>query len=238
MSRVLVIPDPHLKIGVIEDGLELAEQYRADHVVLLGDYFDDWHAVPTQYFEMKDYLKKIMRRFDVITLIGNHELSYMGYPCSGHNRLMDATLSGFLKNDYRFLPCVGIDGVLYSHAGLTKGWAETNRLYTNNEFRFKVMKPIGAEFLEKKICGINHWGKFATVGPLRGGHEVPSPMWADLEELIEDAVPIKQVVGHTPVNQVECIGSCWFTDVFSNGNKCDEYLLVEDGKPKVVRKGV
>ena len=236
MSKVLVIPDAHLKIGVIERGLKLADKVRADYVVCLGDYFDDWGAVPFMYHQMIDYIKKTMRSNpDMIFLLGNHELSYLGYKCSGFTREVADELYKFLHDNYRFNLSAAIDGVLYTHAGVCSEWAKNNNIIGNTAFRYKLTKNAGADFVADKLDKVPSFDTFAQVGPERGGHTNPSPMWADLSELISDALPnVKQVVGHTPVSQIEKLGKCWFVDVYSNGNDSDEYLLVRDGEPEVI----
>lgn len=241
MSKVLVIPDSHLKIEVIENGLELAKKLRADKVVLLGDYFDDWGAIDIDYTDMLSYLKDLLRHHtEVIPLMGNHELSYMGYPCSGFNRNMKPIIDSALRLDFRFWMSCSIDGVLYTHAGVTTSWLRENKVLTENDIRYKLGKKNGSDTIDKNIGAREfdrvNWDIFAQVGPARGGSStVSSPLWADLTELIADQIPnVKQVVGHTPVNEIQCIGNCWFCDTFSNDNISDEYLFVVDGSPKVV----
>ena len=242
MSRVLVIPDSHLKTEVIERGRRLADKKMANKIVILGDYFDDWFCVDSDYSKMLKYLKETLRKDPrIIPLFGNHELSYLGYKCSGYNpRVANMIYDGLMK-DYRFAFSYSEDGVLYSHAGVTTQWLWANGVCTANDIRLRMTKRGGAEILERGICKIDDYprepGKlapFSMVGHARGGTNAPSPLWADLTELIADPVAIKQVVGHTPVKQIENIGRCWFTDVFSNGNVSDEYLFVKDGEPEVV----
>ena len=233
--KVLVIPDPHLKIWVIEHGLELAKKHRADKVIILGDYFDDWYCINRDYDDMLTYLKTLLRSNpSVEVLFGNHELSYMGFPCSGFNYTVSKMLNEALSKDYRFGFAIHYDGVLYSHAGVTLSWLYQNKVLTRNDIRFRLPSRGGAELLEKAISNVDKMETFAKVGPARGGKEAPSLVWADLTELIADPAPVKQVVGHTPVKEITNIGRVWFTDVFSNGNKCDEYLLVVDGEPTIV----
>ena len=234
MSKVLVIPDVHMDVRVIEHGIELADKLRADQIVMLGDYFDDWFAVDSQYDEMIKYLKNLLnRRKDIIPLLGNHELSYLGYPCSGHRKSVKSKVYNALKEDFRFLYCVAIDGILYSHAGATQQWLLENKIVTTNMLRYKMSKKAGAAFLESRINAAG-WEPMKRVGPARGGKSIPSPLWCDLTELISNEIPtVKQVVGHTPISEIECIGNCWFTDVFSNNNISDEYLFVVDGKPEI-----
>lgn len=236
MSKVLVIPDSHLKIEVIERGLRLAQKVRADYVICLGDYFDDWDSFPFQYSRMIKYLKKTKRyNPDIIYLLGNHELSYLGYKCSGYNASVAKEVYEYLHDNYHFSLSAAIDGVLYTHAGVCTDWATNNNIIGNTALRYKLTKNAGADFVADRMDTITSFGVFAQVGPGRGGHSSPSPVWADLSELITDALPnVKQVVGHTPVTQIEKLGKCWFTDVFSNGNESDEYLLVRDGEPEIL----
>lgn len=237
MSKVLVIPDSHLKIDVIEHGLELAKAYRADHIVMLGDYFDDWDATDDQYHQMIDYLKKLLvSNPNVIPLLGNHELSYMGYPCAGHNHRVAEELGRWLIKDRRFYFGVGIDSIFYSHAGVCNEWLRNNKVVTENEFRYTLCRGKGAVFLEEKMSKISSIDVFAQASPSRGGSSSsPSPLWSDIEDLMNDQLNYtRQVVGHTPVTEIQCLGKCWFTDVFSNGNVSDEYLMVVDDEPIIL----
>lgn len=238
MSKVLVIPDSHTKIEVIEEGMEVAEKIHADHVVLLGDYFDDFGATTEKQENMLAYLKDfLVHHTNVIPLYGNHELSYLGFPCSGHMRSVEEKLMKALKYDYRFLYAVSFDGVLYTHAGVTQSWLRDSKVMTENAIRYKLKTGAGAKTLEEEINGVKDISVFSQVGYARGGStDAPSPLWADLRELINDPLPnIRQVVGHTPISQIECIGNCWFCDTRSNGNQNDEFLVVTDGEPSIVK---
>lgn len=228
MSRVLCIPDSHLKTSVIERGMELANRLDADKIILLGDYFDDWNAIPPEYVQMIECLEKALKDERVIPLVGNHELSYLGFPCSGHLREVEFEVKDWLLNEKRLRFVYSEDGVLYSHAGVTSSWLAENRITEANN----------VDEVSKAIDNLPHIRQFATAGRMRGGNGTPSPLWADLTELIQDPIPIRQVVGHTPISGIERIGNeyfeCWFTDVYSNGNISDEYLFVEDGEPKII----
>lgn len=238
MSRVLVVPDAHLKTETIEKGLELADLFMATHVVLLGDYFDNWSAPRVDYIKMAEYLKKMLKvNPNVFPLLGNHELSYLGFPCSGYSKEAADVVKGCIENDKRFWTCVAIDGVLYSHAGVTDGWVRYNKLLTENERRYNLKTSAAVEMLEEKIARAEENKKiFYQVGASRGGtYQSPSPLWADLSELLADPIgDCKQVVGHTPVKNIEHFGNIWFCDTQSNGNECDEYLFVVDGTPQVI----
>lgn len=236
MSKVLVVPDPHLKTSVIEKGLELADKLNCDTVVILGDYFDDWDAPLSKYVEMRDYLKNLLKhRPNVFPLIGNHELSYIGWPCSGYKAEAVHIVKPLIEDDYRFLLHIDIDGVLYTHAGVTRSWIRDNKIIQENTVRYHMGKVNGAAITSEHLERLEKFDLYAQAGPARGGRMCPSPLWADLDELVVDPLgKFTQVVGHTPVNQIEKLGNCWFTDVYSNGNVSDEYLVVNEGIPEIV----
>ena len=237
MARALVIPDAHLKIWVIKQGMELADKLMCDRVILLGDYFDDWLGMDSDYEEMYRYLKDLLRKNHgrVIPLLGNHELSYLGYPCSGYKARVAPIVKNTVENDFRFTWCYALDGVLYSHAGFTRQWVETNQLIQPHMIRYHMGKLNGADMCEDSLKNLKDISQLAQAGPARGGHSNPSPVWADLTELVADRIGnFIQVVGHTPVEQIEFFENCYFTDVYSNGNISDEYLFVVDGEPKIV----
>lgn len=236
MSRVLCIPDPHLKIEVIENGLELADKLMCDKVVILGDFYDDFGSTVTDYEDMALYIKTILRRNpDIIPLYGNHELSYMGFKCSGYREDCANIVRKSVENNYRFLFAVSIDGVLYSHAGITQSWVRGNKLLQENTIRYHMGKRNGSDKCEQAINGISRIDVLAQAGPGRGGKSYAGPLWSDLSELVPDQLgKFTQVVGHTPVESIEKYGNCYFTDVFSNDNQSDEYLYVVDGEPQIV----
>ena len=238
MARVLVIPDTHLKTWVIDKGMELADKLFCDRVVLLGDYFDDWDAIDVSYRNMIDYLKNLMRKNPgrIIPLLGNHELSYLGHKCSGYHHYVAPEVKSFLENDNRFLWCYAEDCVLYSHAGFTREWMVRNKLMPLHVLKYHFGKINGARVCEERFGDLKSLDQLAQCGPARGGSSpFSSPVWADMDELLADNIgTFIQVVGHTPVQQIEFFNHCYFTDVYSNDNVSDEYLLVVDGEPKIV----
>lgn len=233
----MVIPDAHLRTWVIRHGVELADKLFCDKIILLGDYFDDWDAVDVMYRNMIEYLKEVMKKNPgrIIPLLGNHELSYLGFPCSGFNSIIAREVADYLEKDQRFLWCYAEDGILYSHAGFTKGWLANNNLMSRQTYRNHLGKENGPHLCEEALDKITNIQQFAQVGTVRGGNTFPSPVWADATELLADrAGNFTQVVGHTPMKQIEFMEGIYFTDVYSNDNECDEYLFVNDGEPQIV----
>lgn len=237
MSKVLVIPDIHTKTWIVDKALKIAERIRVDKIVMLGDYFDDWDATEKTERATLSYMKDLLKKHtNIIPLYGNHELSYMGYPCSGHHHNVAEEINAAIKDDYRFLYAVGIDGVLYTHAGVLQSWLRNNKIVNENTLRYRLGTDSGAVLLEEKINGLPNLKALSQVGAERGGKDpAPGPLWADFRELINDELPtVKQVVGHTPISNIECVGNVWFCDTYSNGNQSNEFLLVENGEPRVI----
>lgn len=237
-------PDIHLRRHIIDEAMKAADVHRADFVVFLGDYFDDWGATPSDYRETIKTLQRVARDPRTILLLGNHELSYMGFPCSGHNLSVAAEVRTFLKNDLRFIWTWQCDNVLYSHAGVTASWLDS--IVRHGVLRKVVMTAEKTSTAINNIEGKkNSFGLiygdevFAMVGPARGGNSAPSPLWADMDELLFDhPITFSQVVGHTPTDRLRSIfwgykkrkGFIHFMDWFSNKDDPElKFLLVKNG---------
>ena len=166
MAKVLVVPDARLDIERIEHGIELAKMYHADSIVLMGNYFDpiDGEKAEQEDWErMWDYLKKVTKEnMNLIPLIGEHELSYLNcnMRLNGHNGKFRGYIRNELSRHYRFMPCVAIDGVLYSNCGVTTEWLRAHKIMLENEIRFRLGKNGGAALIEQAICKQTSWIPF------------------------------------------------------------------------------
>ena len=231
MARVIVVPDSRLSINKIDRGIELAKKYNADRIVLLGNYFDPLtgKANIDDYRDMWDYLKYLIRRDTrVIPLIGERELNYIDttYSMPGSNKEFKKELGGRLAMNYKFMPCVAIDGVLYSHAGVTTNWLRRYKIMLENELRFRLGKDGGAGLIEGAIFKLRDWGPFFDDTENDG-----SCMRARHTTLMTFAPSnIKQVVGHTMVEEPFNAGKIWF----ALSNNDDAYLFVNNGEVKVI----
>lgn len=231
MSKVLVVPDARLDIKRIEHGLELAKKYHADLIVLMGNYFDPIEgetATLEDYKNMWEYLKKIVRlNTNIIPLIGEHELSYLN--CSarlnGHNGKFRGVIKNELAKHHRFMPCVAIDGVLYSNSGVTVEWLRAYKIMLENEIRFRLGKNGGAALIEAAICKIPNWIPFFD-----GKKHTASCARASVVDLTYSAPRnIAQVVGNAMVSTPMPMGNIWFV----NSVDYNEYMMFSDGEPQM-----
>ena len=61
---------------------------------------------------------------------------------------------------------------------------------------------------------------------------MPGPLWADLRDMLDDALPgVPQIVGHSPVERVENYASGWMTAGRDALWACDTMSLMSYGSP-------
>lgn len=232
MAKVLVVPDARLNISRIQHGISLAKKYRTDHVVLIGNYFDPPDGREAEFDDwarMWDYLKKVIKdNVNVIPLIGERELSYLNCmsELDGHNSRFRAYIKHDLLNHFRFMPCVAIDGVLYSNCGVTTEWLRAYKIMLENEIRFRLGKNGGAGLIEQAICNISSWKPFFD-----GHRKTASCMRANVQDLAYSAPQnVPQVVGNAVVDTPTQMGRIWFVNSVSQ----DKYLMVSNGEPQIL----
>lgn len=138
--RVLAIGDIHTKIDIIEQAAEVIDFYNA--IVFVGDYADDWKASPQltigTWRRLKDFQESHPSKVKII--MGNHDYIYVNYTKStqsGYSKftqtLIDMPENRDLREWLRQLPItLELDGVTYSHAGLTESFEEGDNLWDDN----------------------------------------------------------------------------------------------------------
>lgn len=138
--RALAVGDIHTKIDIIDKVWEVVDFYNA--IVFVGDYADDWKASPQDAIETWKKLKDFQEAYPskVKILIGNHDYIYVNYTKStqsGYSKftqtLIDMPENRELREWLRNLPVtLELDGVTYSHAGLTESFKEGDNLWDDN----------------------------------------------------------------------------------------------------------
>ena len=230
MSKIVVIGDIHGRAiwrKIIDENPD------ADKFIILGDYFDShekkYHS-SKQAFNFKDILKKQeeLGKDKLILLLGNHDYHYyygrakysgfnQGTYFNVHESLDEAIKTGKIK-------LIHIeDGVLYSHAGVTKYWLEKvsnvqelDKLDFNDAFDIRTLDWNCEE-------GWNDYGD--TISN--------SPIWVRPKSLVKDKIDgYKQIVGHTIVfgEHFEKMKKLGETEgVYVNDLLPNYYMVVTDG---------
>ena len=198
-----------------------------DKIIFMGDYSDDsW--IQFEDREIIDNLKEVIefkKKYNekVELLIGNHDFQYIvGYPTASRYRKSYAKeMNQIFKDNEELFKIIYIkNNYIFSHAGITNGWIDYIKKKYNienitiNNIEEEVNKVYKAD---KEDCNI--------VSFRRGGlNKFAGLLWADTEDLIEDAwIGYNQVVGHNRVKPFSVIKkenySIYLSDHFDTNQK-------------------
>lgn len=209
MSKVLVIPDIHLKPVIFDQAEKILESGQADFAVQLGDMFDDW-GEESNYSLYDRTVKRAIefhRKFPkTLWCIGNHDFGYYlpeyGRRETGHSGMQEDTMADNLAEmveagiEQKIIHVV--DNVIFSHAGLTDEYVA---LMSLDGTAYEMGDYI--EVLVNQSEPDSLWEQY-------------SPIWARPQHTGEIMFSDKmQVVGHTPVETISFVDNVLSTDVFS-----------------------
>lgn len=190
MSRVLVIPDVHLKPWIFDLVTVLLKEGRADFAMFIGDLVDDWNQYSNidLYTETIDRAIKFKQDFpNSLWCYGNHEVAYMINDwCSGNSEIYRMDIKSMLNKYERIVePKLVhiIDRVAFSHAGV--------------------------EAVHKDLEGINDFYNLYSAFDFNN-----SPLWSRPDPWVK-YYDICQVVGHSPVKEITHQNNLWLVDTFS-----------------------
>ena len=225
--KILVIPDVHLKPWIFDRASEIMDSGIADKALCLMDIPDDWgKARDLQlYEETYDAAIRLQKKHpETLWCYGNHDLSYeWGQAESGfssaailtvrrkQNELRTAIAD---KNQIAYIH--RIDDVLFLHGGLTHSFV---RYYAPD---------IDYDNTDAVISRINSLG-------FREIWDDASPVWFrpqyNKEKMYREK-DLLQIVGHTPVMEIERTGSVFSCDLFSTYRNGDpigtqEFILID-----------
>lgn len=221
--ETLIVGDVHLKAAEVLSwaGGVLGERPGIGRVVFVGDVCDDWGATAGDLSRgVGEFASWVRARraegLAVDVLFGNHDFQYLlSEPGPGTQMSMVPFVRETLF-PLGLCAAVSVAGVLVTHAGVTRAWAEEH-----------LGSPRRARDAAERLCAMLEEGPsrslraLSSCGPGRGGRGVPGPLWADRAELLRDPLPgVPQAVGHTPVataHAEEAAGgeAIWFCDTFS-----------------------
>jgi predicted MPP superfamily phosphohydrolase len=149
--KVLAVGDIHTKLWIIDAVAQKIDDY--DAIVFVGDYADDWNSGPLMTIETWKVLKlfQAIHPDKVHLVVGNHDYIYVNKTstiASGYNYVTQSILNEDgnkkLKLWLSNLPVIKvIDGVTFSHAGITRDYNEFEGYWSDNS-------PIWARPDERK----------------------------------------------------------------------------------------
>lgn len=201
----------------------------ADRIIFIGDYFD----APSYRRKLGSNGEEELRNFSeiykykldhpeqVVMLLGNHDYHYLpgvegscfGFQDSMRDQFEKALSHAIVDNALQWIH--EEDGLLFSHAGVTKTWFENTKV---------------GSVAEINDLGIDHF-EF-NPGPLLNGYgdEIcQTPIWVRPKSLRQDKLDgYIHVVGHTPQpDGIQMDEEIWFIDCLD----IDNYLVVTGGVP-------
>lgn len=223
--KYLFVGDVHNHSYIFNDVENLDKKYNFDRIIFTGDYVDDWMTDNHQSLET---LKKIIQlkhnEPDKYTFIwGNHEQSYVGFKCSGHQFELEDIMESKLKDNincfdfYTKVQC-GNDEFYCTHAGIS-----------NDYIRNACSSNWDADLYEMNKNKLNSFDLLHRITYTRGGYnDYSSFVWADKREhlyfnKLEAPIIPNQIMGHTPVKTVERYDNFIFIDTHSTYRDGSEY---------------
>ena len=223
MSKTLFVGDIHTKQFIIDKVEKLIEEDKdIEEVIFVGDYVDDWLATEQDNIDILNRIFELKDKYqDKITLlIGNHEMSYLGFPCSGH--IHSEKVSEILKKNLSKLEVLKrTEDYLVSHAGVTQYWLSS------------MYSALNVDDMDLLINRINFGLKNNDYGILQllskasessgGIGLLASCLWArPKDHRLTPLLSYTQIMGHTPISgpilkdsYFSDSGSLIFIDTFS-----------------------
>lgn len=208
--KVLVIPDIHMKAWIFDRADDILKNGKADSAVCLMDIPDDWgmEFQVEKYRVIFDRAIKFSKDYpNTFWCYGNHDVSYpWGRLESGYSPYAEKTVISKLEELKASLPDPAqmaivhrVDKVLFLHGGLSSAFVRrlgTGLIDTDID---EIVRAVNSASQDM------HWDEESPLW-LR-------PQYSYYEMFRSDLY--KQVVGHTPVENIFEEDSVISTDVFS-----------------------
>lgn len=244
--KILAIGDVHNHINAAE---AIASRYEKTHkIVFVGDYFDDFHDNPDVAYKTAVWLKESLHKPNRLHLYGNHDLQYTPY-CE--TKIMDKTIKMYICSGYEVTKDNYIKKILtmedwskvklhhyehgfhFTHAGMAKEFFEHPVLGMTNETILKTIKMIDIKFMNREKTDI-----IGGAGYCRGGfNPVGGITWNDHNQEADPVNGIKQVYGHTPVNDIDILEDNGGINICIDTGLSEVLEIHEDGSFNIIITG-
>ncbi len=234
--KTLVVGDLHVKQPFVLpaiDGL-LATDGEIGRVVFLGDACDDWGATEADELgALGLYARWVAERrergLQVDVLLGNHDFCYIrGRRGPGSLMSIMRELRAILEGDLHARAACAVGPYLCTHAGVTGVWAK--RFIPDLADSSAADACAIARRLNGMLDDSDNWASLDSCPPSRGGWSLPGPLWADVRDMLDDALPgVPQIVGHTPVERVENFAESFLARGRDDLWACDTMSLTSGG---------
>jgi hypothetical protein len=215
-NNVIIIPDEHCR-GLYKQVLNVKDT----PIIFLGDYMDPYNFDGTcdeqgiaNLEEIFDFAKS---NPNVTLLVGNHDSSYiwsfMGFERTSY-KFYSELHRLYRDNINLFKPCLRVNNVLFTHAGVCNTWVEVqNNRFEEDDSSFRITQDNIVDYIDNEFT-LALKDEFAKgnlryaylespifdIGWSRGdGAPAGGPFWSDFYDDYKDPEnwTIKQIFGHT-----------------------------------------
>lgn len=202
MSKILIIPDIHLRHELVE---KIIKQVEHNSIVFLGDNFDDFDDTPEMIINTAKWFHWSINQKNRIHLTGNHDVHYWftdnsSTRCSGYGQFKSIIINDVVtKTDWeklRFFTTID-DQWLLSHGGIHPYWITSKETPTLKLIK-ESLEQDSTLAIKKFYSKDGHW--FGVAGKARSytANYPGGLLWCDWNDEFEPIRGIHQIVGHTP----------------------------------------
>ncbi len=243
-ERILILPDIHQCHLIAQ---RIIDSVPHDRLILLGDYFDDFHDSPSHSSATAKWLADLLDAHSaesgyLTTLLGNHDAPYRwphngALQCSGNTIEKCYVINAVMQPRHwdRLELYTERQGWLLSHAGF-----HPRLLSSNPQGAYSVdslyLAQEASQCVRAASEGRHH--PWLSVGRDRGGYDAFGGVtWCDWNHL--PATPgVKQIVGHTKGREVRYNSGGGGVEGMSKTRWCLDtnlrhYGVLEDGELSV-----
>lgn len=208
MSKVLILPDVHNRIEVVE---KIIKSVQPDLTIFLGDYYDDFGDDPNIIIDVAHWFKESVNKKDRIHLTGNHDVHYWfknnrKLRCSGYDQFKSIAINDIVeKSDWEKLKFFYVlDGKwLLSHGGVHPVWIKPDSI-NSKEFVsanlsdvVEKLKYDSKDSVKKFYANQETWFSYAGFSRCRYSRSCGGLLWCDWNSEFKPIRGIHQLVGHT-----------------------------------------
>lgn len=225
--KIIVIGDIHGEQTWWKIVTDPSVDISKDKIVFVGDYFDSFNLSTEEiHSNFHEIVKFKEEHSDNVTLIlGNHDFHYTGLStrhCSGFRHQTMHEMNSLLKAlvyDNTLEIVKVIDGIIFSHAGISTTWANDASLDLND-----IERSAKEIMLKTPSMYVFRGGYYAAP---YGNDVFQSPLWIRPDSLLKDKLKgYRQVVGHTNMGRsVKIDEGVAFVDALPK-----EYLVIENNE--------
>ncbi|MDZ4742085.1 MAG: metallophosphoesterase [Verrucomicrobiota bacterium] len=197
MERIIIIPDIHYRLTVVNTILE-REYAKADKIIFLGDYFDTQDHSHESAAVTSLWIKGLLNDKKCVCLLGNHDMQYL-FPKNNHFRVKGFNAKAARIISEIFKPTDLNKFSLYwiykkwvmSHAGIHPGFIPGGNIPLRTQLGLLSRNAFRA-------AHEGHSHSFLEAGYARHGRAAFGGVtWLDFEEEFMPIRGLNQIVGHT-----------------------------------------